>query len=208
MRPENSPPGRKRPSFIEAARRSQIIEAATQTVAEFGYAHATLARIAARAEISKSVISYHFAGKDELLEQLVRQFFEDAWAHMEAQLATATTAAGRIRTWIRAEVAYFGAHRTGFLAMAEIVGSHRRPDGSRPFAGAEEEEIDGLAEILDQGQATGEFRPFDSRMVATIITQSVEGLLGRWAMNEQTDLDAQSEALVEFVDHAIRAEHP
>ncbi|MFD6455458.1 TetR family transcriptional regulator, partial [Nocardia sp. NPDC060220] len=52
MRPENKPDGQHR-SFIEEARRRQIIAATVEVVSELGYANASLARIAERAGISK-----------------------------------------------------------------------------------------------------------------------------------------------------------
>jgi TetR/AcrR family transcriptional regulator, fatty acid metabolism regulator protein len=42
-------------SFVSNARRAQIVEAAIETVAEVGYANASLARIAVRPGISKGV---------------------------------------------------------------------------------------------------------------------------------------------------------
>jgi TetR/AcrR family fatty acid metabolism transcriptional regulator len=45
-------------SFVSNARRAQIVEAAIETVADVGYAGASLSRIAVRLGISKGVISY------------------------------------------------------------------------------------------------------------------------------------------------------
>ncbi|MDP2712188.1 MAG: TetR/AcrR family transcriptional regulator [Solirubrobacteraceae bacterium] len=209
MRPENRPDGRTRPSFIEQARRAQIVEAAAETVAEVGYARASLARIADRAGVSKSVISYHFAGgKDELLMQMVSTFFEDTWAHMSERIDAQTTAAGRIRAWVGSQMTYFSAHRTRFLAMVAIVDGHRLPDGSRPFADGMQQELDAVTEILREGQRDGEFRAFDASGFATIIIRATEGVLGRWAEDEETDLDAQTTVLLDFIDHAIRTEAP
>ena len=59
MRTTNRPSGRKM-TFIEQARRQQIIEATIAAVAEEGYAGASLAKVAERAKISKSVVIYHF----------------------------------------------------------------------------------------------------------------------------------------------------
>ncbi len=56
-------------SFIEKARRAQIMECAIETLAEVGYVKASLGQIAKRAKISKGVISYYFTNKEELLEQ-------------------------------------------------------------------------------------------------------------------------------------------
>lgn len=196
-----------RRSFIEEARRAQIVTAAAQTVAEVGYARASLARIAERAGISKSVISYHFDGKDELLAKVAGEFFEQAWEHMGPAIEAADSAAGQLTAWITAEFEYFAAHRTRFLAMSEVMMNHRAPDGSRPFAGDEAEEIEGIAEILTAGQATGEFRSLDVSEVAQIIVRCVEGVIGSWALDEQVNLVAQAAPLVDFVLHALGAAH-
>lgn len=180
--------------------------AAAETVAEVGYANTSLARIAERADISKSVISYHFDGKDEVLTQVVTRFFEETWEYMESRINAEPTSAGKIRAWVGSELEYFGTHRTQFLAMSEIIVNHRAPDGSRPFAAAEAEEVDGLAEILREGQREGRFRDFDPRSVATIVIRCTDGLLGSWLLDGSVDLAAQTAALLDFIDHAIRKE--
>ncbi|MBE1531035.1 TetR/AcrR family transcriptional regulator [Actinomadura algeriensis] len=197
--------GRKRRSFIERARRAQIVEAAALVVAEAGYANTSLSRIAEKADISKSVISYHFSGKDELLRSMVTEFFERGWARMEERISAEPTAAGQVRAWIGAQLDYFDAHRTEFLAMSEIVANHRGDDGAPAYAGEMAEEVDGLAEILARGQRDGEFRAFDPRGVANIILRCADGVLGSWATGDGVDLPAQSAALLDFIDHAIRS---
>ncbi|GAB3712236.1 TetR/AcrR family transcriptional regulator [Nocardiopsis oceani] len=206
MQTENSPSGRKRSSFIEQARREQVIKAASETVARVGYANTSLSRIAEQAGISKSVISYHFAGKDELLVRVAEQFIEAAGEHMTARISAEPTASGQVRAWISGQVEHFGAHRTGFLAMSDIITNHRSPDGSRHFADSLEEEVEELSGILRRGQEEGEFRGFDPRGTATIILFSVDGLLTAWAMDPGVDLDNQLDTLLDFVHHAIRRE--
>ncbi len=195
-------------SFIEAARRSQIVEAATSTVAEVGYANASLARIAERAGVSKSVISYHFDGKHDLLAQVAGTFFEQAWEHMAPRVEAATTATGRIAAWITSQCEYFAAHRARYLAMTEVVMNHRADDGSRPFIEDETEEVEAITAILADGVRTGELRELDPASTATIILQSLEGVVGAWSMDARIDLEAGAAQLVDFVDHAIRAERP
>ena len=76
MRSKISTPVREEPTFIEAARREQIVRCAGETIAQLGYARASLAEIAKHAGISKSVISYYFATKDELIRQVVADVYE------------------------------------------------------------------------------------------------------------------------------------
>ena len=63
MRIKDKPDGQNHPTFTEAARRTQIIECAIETLATLGYAQASLAHIAKRAGISKGVIVYYFSSK-------------------------------------------------------------------------------------------------------------------------------------------------
>lgn len=193
-------------SFIEKARRAQIIEAAAETVAEVGYAKASLARIAQQAGISKGVITYHFATKDEILRLVATQFFESAWAYMEQRIAREETAGGQLRAWIGAELEYFAEHRTQFLAMSDIVTNHRDHDGGHAFANDFGEEITGLQDILNQGQLDGQLRDFDAYSVANIILRTIDGLLTSWAWDPTLDLAQETPVLLDFIDHAIRAE--
>ncbi len=206
MSKKSGPDGQPRRSFIEQARRAQIIEAATQVVAEVGYASASLARIAEQADISKSVITYHFSGKDEILRLVVAQFFERAWEYMQARIEKQNTARGQVHAWIGSQLEFFEAHRAEFLAMSEIVTNHRAPDGSHAFADDLAEEVDGLAEILAHGQHSGELRAFDARSVANIILRCADGVLGSWAVDADADLPGQAVTLLDFIDHAIKKE--
>jgi AcrR family transcriptional regulator len=194
---------RKRRSFIEQARRRQIVEAAAEVVAEAGYAHTSIARIAEKAGISKGVITYHFSSKDEILRLVVTEFFERGWRHMEPRIAEQETASGQVRAWIGSQLEFFGAHRTEFLAMSDIMANHRSDDGSYAYAHELSEEVDALAAILERGQRDGELRPLDPRGVANIILRCTDGVLETWALDPDLDLEKQTAVLLDFIDHAI-----
>jgi TetR/AcrR family transcriptional regulator, fatty acid metabolism regulator protein len=53
-------------TFTSAARRAQFVAAAIDTIAEVGYARASLGRIAERVGVSKGWVSYHFAARTSL----------------------------------------------------------------------------------------------------------------------------------------------
>ncbi len=87
MRIKNKPDGQSRPTFTEAARRTQIIECAIETLATLGYAQASLAHIAKRAGISKGVIVYYFSSKEELFEQVIQATADRCATHGHPDVA-------------------------------------------------------------------------------------------------------------------------
>ncbi len=194
MRSKNGAGGRV--SFIQAARRRQIIGAAIETVTAVGYGQASLARIAEEAEISKSVISYHFANKDELLEQVVIQVMDDWAAFMQPFLDAESTPTGRLAAYIRSRLAYMRDNQSRLVAVAEIVVNHRGPDGKPVFAERDAVPVTELIELLRAGQRAGDFRAFDPVVLAMTITQGIDGALTYWADHPGTDLTAYGEELV------------
>jgi AcrR family transcriptional regulator len=185
-----------RVSFIQAARRRQIIAAAIETVTAVGYGQASLARIAEHADISKSVISYHFANKAELLEQVVMEVADDWAGFLQSYLEREHTMAGRLAAYIRSRLAYMRDNQGRLLAVAEIVDNHRRPDGRPVFPEQYGVPVQDLEATLRAGQGDGEFRDFDPAVVAMSITRSIDGALEQWTKDPGTDLTAYGEELV------------
>ena len=102
MPPKKEGPDR---TFIEEARRAQIIQCAADVIAESGYARATMAEIAKRARIAKSVISYHFADKNELIQEVIRTSVETYTQFLESRMAAESTTSGKIHAYLAAEQA-------------------------------------------------------------------------------------------------------
>ena len=103
MPPKKEGPDR---TFIEEARRAQIIQCAADVIAESGYARATMAEIAKRARIAKSVISYHFADKNDLIQEVIRTSVETYTQFLESRMAAESTAPGKIRAYLAASADY------------------------------------------------------------------------------------------------------
>lgn len=203
MRTESSSREARRETLASRARRAQIIQTAGEVVAELGYANASVARIAERVGVSKGVITYHFDSKDEILRLVAKQLFERCRAYLEEHVDRASGATGELRSLVGAELDFFGSHRTQFIAMGEVMANHRDPDFSHAFEAVAAEEVEQLADLLDQGQRSGEFRAFDPDRVARIIYQCKNGVLDAWAHDPQIDLRAHAESLQDFIDHAI-----
>lgn len=207
MRTKNVSDGQKHPSFIEAARRAQIIECAIETIATLGYAQASLAQIARRAGISKSVITYYFGSKEELIEQVVEDMYRAATSFMGPQIAAQRTATGRLQAYLSSNIAYIAAHRMQMMAIIDIVLNVRAEDGQlRYHPGSEKADLEGLEAILRQGQDEGEFRAFDARIMAVTIRGAIDAV-GRFLVaHPNLNGETYAQELVMLFDRATRKE--
>lgn len=205
MRSISEPADQHPPSFIEAARRAQIIAKAIETFAELGYAQASLAEIAKRAGISKGVIAYHFGSKDALTEQVVAEVLAVAEAVVGPPVRAEATPDARLRAFIAANIDLMRTHRTHMLALAEIWSGYRRPDGRPHFgAAAQEPYLRLIEQTLREGQAQGRFRQFDARAVAVALRAALDGVLGQLMIHPDLDLDLFGRELVALFDLATR----
>jgi len=207
MRIKNSTDGQNRSSFIEAARRAQIIECAIETIATLGYAQASLAQIAQRASISKGVISYYFSSKEELIERVVEGIITAAASFMGPQIAAESTARARLQAYLRSNIAYIAAHRMQMMAIIEIVLNVRTEDGQlRYHPGTEEPDLRALEAILRQGQDEGAFRAFDLRVMAVTIRAAIDATARFLLAHPTLDGEVCAQELVTLFDRATRKE--
>ncbi len=203
MRIKDKSDGQNHPTFTEAARRTQIIECAIETLATLGYAQASLAHIAERAGISKGVIVYYFSSKEELFEQVIQAIYTEAARLLAPPIASQPTATLMLRTYIQTNVEYIGTHRQEMLALREIALNFRKADGKlRPGVLKEGSILDALEAILRKGQQDGEFRAFDLRVMAITIRQAIDVVPRLLAANPNLDVEAYARELVTLFERA------
>jgi AcrR family transcriptional regulator len=168
-------------SFVNSARRRQIVEAAIETLAEVGYARTSLTRIAARLGISKGVISYHFAGKDDLIAEIVSQVLQRARADMQPRIEAQTTGPGMLRVYIESNLEFMRDNPNQISALVEIV--RATIAGARsPFTGDPNGAVHILAELLARFQTVGDLRAdFDPNAMAIAIRAVIDAAPGRLA---------------------------
>jgi AcrR family transcriptional regulator len=161
-------------TFVSSARRAQIVEAAIETVAEVGYANASLSRIAVRLGISKGVISYHFAGKDDLIAEIVSQVLRRARAYMQPRIEAQTTGQEMLRVYIESNLEFIRDNPKQLRAIVEIVRA-TFAGAKSPFSGNRDGAVHILAELLMRFQADGDFRPdFDPGSMAMAIRAVID----------------------------------
>lgn len=193
-------------SFIEQTRRTQIVSACIEVLAEDGYARASLSRIAAHAGTSKGVITYHFKSKDELFAEVFQRVVEDAGRYITPHLETGSPRE-RLSAYITFQIRYMAEHRSALLAIGQLAYNHGGDGaGADYISAATQDELGLLEQILSDGQAAGQFRTFDCRIMALTVSKAMEAALTDWAWNPDLDLLAYGEEIVALFDQGLRAD--
>jgi len=199
--------GPKERTFIDNARRQQIVAAAIDTIAEVGYAQASLARIAERIDISKGVISYHFAGKDDLIRLVAIEIVEAARAYIIPRVLAESTGHATLRAYIESHLAFMREHRNYMVAIVEIVrngglttGEQRRFDGRDVDVA-----VHFLEELLTRLQAEGGLRSdFDPGVMAVAIRAAIDSVPYRLVRDPDLDVDHYAREIATIFDRATR----
>lgn len=203
------PPDRA-PTFTETARRAQIVAATIETIAEVGYMRASYARIARRAGLSSTgLISYHFASKDELIAQVVDEVVNAGQAFMIPRIEAAVDARARLRAYLESNLEFMASHRAYILAVAEIFNALPRERGGQPapYAAWHERGLAQLEDLLREGQRSGEFGSFSTRVMAVTIRAAIDAVGYQLGADPEMDLAANARELAAIFDRATRGNH-
>ncbi|MET9247964.1 TetR/AcrR family transcriptional regulator [Nonomuraea sp. NPDC003709] len=192
-------------TFIEEARRAQIIECAIDAIATLGYAQTSLAKIAQLAKISPGSISYHFGSKDELIQAVVSEVARLATEMMEPAIVAQPTATDALRVYLETNLAFMGRHRKPLLALVEII-THARggTDTPGPYTAQHEIALQDIEKVLAWGQKSGEFRDFDLRSTAIAIRGAVDAVPAQLLQNPELDLELLARELTTLFTIATR----
>jgi AcrR family transcriptional regulator len=202
-------PNSRRPSqgartFTEEARRQQIVAAAIETIAEHGYADASLERIAQRVGISRGLISYHFEGRADLMAAVVSTVFAEGTAYMRPHLERASTATERLEAALRSNLEFMRDRRAHVVAVAEIARAGGRGEMGSGRSGIQRA-VAALEGLLRAGQASGEFGAFDPHVMAVGIRNVIDGVPRQMAREPDLDMDVWVEEIVAVYMRAVRS---
>jgi AcrR family transcriptional regulator len=202
VRSDNGPGGR---TFADEARRRQLVDCAIEVIAEEGFAQASLSRIAQRAGVAKSVVLYHFANKEELVQQVLAAVSLASIELLPARLAAAETARDKLRVSIETVVEFVDTHRTHALAALETWNMTRSlPARTRLADELAAAGPDGIEQLFIEGQRNGEFGEFDPHVLAVMVRSAIDAVGLEAAINPDLDLTAFAAQLVAMFDRATR----
>ncbi|GLW59335.1 TetR/AcrR family transcriptional regulator [Kitasatospora phosalacinea] len=205
-------------TFIESARRRQIVGAAIEVIADSGYGKASFARIAKQAGLSSTgMISYHFEGKDDLLREVVTEVLRVLEEYTRPRIDAETGLRARMRAYIESNVELAAAHPRELAALVEILNGHGDGDGEGEGGGggggggaeggqvgvSRRAVLERQERVVREAQADGEFGSFDARVLVTAMRGAIDALLVRLLREPGADVAASARELADLFDRAV-----
>lgn len=188
--------------------RERIMQAAFEALATHGYADLTVARIADEFAKSKSLLYYHYDGKDDILRSLLDYATDQFLATLDAE--STDDPAANLREFVDQLLpeSPSGDVLTGRRVILELRGEAvGNPDFRATFTAMDERLRERVVAEIEAGVERGRFAVDDPEAAATELTLLLNGALVESATTDhdvtpraRTLLYARIEALAEGAD--------
>jgi AcrR family transcriptional regulator len=183
---------------LRELRRSQIVAAAREIVADHGLTALTIGALEERLGYSRGVMTYHFRDKDEIVDAVLASALAEIDQATHAQVVAGATAIDKVGAVLRANLHGFLGHREAGLILLSFWGRlgsdpKARKANARLYAVYRER----AATLLTGGIASGAFAKADVPALAAVIVGLILGIVSQ-AYFEPGSIDAES-ALEEAV---------
>ncbi|WP_300265406.1 TetR/AcrR family transcriptional regulator [Microbacterium sp.] len=183
-------------TLTERARRSQLIAATIDLVAERGYAGASLAGIAQNAGITKAAVLYHFPSK----AHLVRAAYEhviDALVQEVAGAVESVEVGDGPAAYIRSMISHLHEHPHHTRMIIEAM-THDEGDGDSA------ERWRPLADIIAAAHPVRAADEGNAKNTAIIIGGAINAIVAERLQDPDYDTAAAAEQLVRMVERSTR----
>src|SRR5699024_7483923 len=134
--------------FIADARREQMMDATIKTLNEIGYNKVSLSKIAKKAGISTSLISYHVSGKEDLIQHTFLYLIQQEFHNIQEKLKSIENIHKQLVAYINASLDYQYLKPENNIALIEIVFNARNSENIPYYLLDDDEEDDLLKNLL------------------------------------------------------------
>ena len=161
---------------LAAARRNQILDAATQVFAERGYHNTTIRQIAQQAGIADGTVYIYFKTKTDLLLGILNRINESERRQTDLNQEIAGDFAGFFTAYLRYRMNVLEANFQAFRAILPDVLSNAELR-NHYYTEVVEPTFTLAVPIFQNWVEQGLIKPLDSAMTMRVITSTVLGLL-------------------------------
>jgi len=197
----------ERKRLFDQITRKAIQEAVVNLVTRTGTRKVTMDQVAAETGLSKGCLYIHFRSKKELLESVKTASFKPLGDQLQDILNGSLTANQKIERIVHRLFSYFDENRGLFrflleereIAQSQVI--RQKNSRYRNF-------VERIANVLDDGVASGLFRHMDSKKVASIFIEAMIAMTARRLLEETPGpLDEDARLLIQVLFQGIALMH-
>lgn len=148
-------------------RYSAILQAAERLFGEKGYRGVSIDEIADAAGVSKGLVFYHFTSKKALVEHIFRDALTTVLTRWDAIAESNESARAKLGAAVQACFDIFNSRP--YLLRIAFFEAIFEDDMKDIMAKVSEETVLRMEKLVKDGIASGEFRPVDSRVTASLL---------------------------------------
>ena len=165
------------PARTAPVARERILDAACDVIAEHGIEDVRIARIAVAAGVSPALVHYHFETRGALLAEALEHSFELLGDFRTTSAdAEGWTAARRLGWMIDQSLPFPGLGDREWRLWLELWGrAARQPELRDVAARLYQRYDDWIAEVVEEGVASGEFSAADPRATTQRLIAAIDG---------------------------------
>jgi len=154
-------------SHAVTERYSAILQTAEKLFGEKGYRGVSIDEIAKAAGVSKGLVFYHFTSKKALVEHILRDAMTTVLTRWDAIAWSDKSARAKLGAAVEACFDIFQSRP--YLLRIAFFEAIFEDDMKDVLARISEETVVRIDKLVKDGIATGEFRPVDSRIAASLL---------------------------------------
>lgn len=172
-----SPRTKEQNEQIRQERRAQILDAARQVFAEQGFHAAKMSDIAQAIGVSQGTLYHYFRSKDDLFMALLLPWAERLAEAVRGLPETPSSATEKMWAMSRLAMAFFQADDELMPVLVEFWAyALHNPEANERFRGLFQVMQESCAAIIEEGVASGEFKPVDVQTLSVLPLVVLDGV--------------------------------
>jgi len=191
------------PRTIITSTQRRILQCVVETIADEGYARATIGELSNRLEVSKGVIQYHFPTKEELIQETVAYIYATARDYMSSQIWQTTNEWEQIRSFIELSCQFYQQYPMHIKALQAIRSNFQPLMHTSLAVTLYERELSDLADVFASGQKKGVLRKFDTDIAALTLRMALNGVAAKLYSQRNYNVKKHADELIELFRHAF-----
>ncbi len=170
---------------VAAERKDQIVRATVECITKRGYHNFSMQDIARTAGVSKGIIHYYFLNKDDLMMSVLDRVAGDIEKVLEKEMGSIKEPVEKLKVFtevcfdiVKSTKEYYQVSMDFWTQINQK--KEVRAVISRHYSKFREN----CAKVIEEGIASGDFRPVDSMQHASFIIAVVDGISLQWLFDE------------------------